>query len=109
MHLHPPPFELSQEARPDGSATLSVSGELDIATASELRRAVGALMGVGTRRLELDLSAMTFIDSSGLGALLWAAHRLEAVGGELLVTRPAERVAAAIELAGLSQLIRPRG
>jgi anti-sigma B factor antagonist len=68
-HL-PPAFALTTTDLGDTIA-LSVAGELDAATAPQLQ---AAMLGVSTdcRRLVIDLSELTFIDSIGLGILLGA-------------------------------------
>ena len=99
-------FEIRQdEADHDGARALTVIGELDIATAPRFRRVVGDLMAAGVRHVEVDLSGTELIDSSGLGALLWAEHRLRAAGGSLELFGAAGPVARTFALAGLSNLV----
>ena len=98
-------FDLTITPRTGGESVLAVAGELDVATAPQFRRAVGELMGQGTRHLVLDLGETGFVDSCGLGALLWAEHRLEAVGGGLETVNCAGDVRRAFELAGLDGLL----
>ena len=97
--------EVQQEEGAD-SAVLIVTGELDIATAPRLRAAVGDLMGQGVRHLEIDLDACVFIDSTGMGALLWAAHRLQATGGDLRAAHLHGAPAKALEAAGLDRVFQ---
>ena len=59
----------------DGHAKVRVTGELDLATATELRHRLDAVIAAGTGDLDLDLSEVTFLDSSGLVALLEARRR----------------------------------
>lgn len=89
------------ERRSDG-ATLAVRGELDIATAPRLRATVGDLMGQGVRHLEIDLDGVTFIDSTGMGALLWVSNRLGAAGGDLSAVHVHGAPARTLELAGIA-------
>ncbi len=101
--LHAFDIEITEQA--DGTSVLAVSGELDLASAALFREKVGEVMGTGVRHLVVDLSGVDFVDSSGLGAMLWAERRLEAVGGDLQAVNcrpPVERV---IALAGLSELL----
>ena len=92
----------------DAAAVLTVAGELDIAAAPRLRSAVGNLMGQGIRHLEVDLEGCTFIDSSGMGALLWAAHRLHAVGGDLVAVHAHGAAMRAMEMAGIGGVVPVR-
>ena len=97
-------FQLQHHEKGSASA-MRVEGELDIAAAPHLRRVIGDLMGTGVRDVTVDLSRAAFVDSSGLGALLWAEHRLRAVGGDLAVVNPSPSVQRTIELAGLDELL----
>lgn len=77
-------FDVST-ARAGDVSVVSVSGEADLASAPELRAALTAAIDGGARRLLVDLSATTFIDSTTLGVLLGAVKRLRPDGGELVV------------------------
>ena len=97
-------YELRHEEKGTAS-TVQIEGELDIAGAAHLRRILGDLMGSGVRQVQVDLSATEFVDSSGLGALLWAEHRLKALGGRLDVVNPCQSVARTFALAGLDGIL----
>jgi len=84
---------------------LELEGELDVASAPEFRRVVGSLLGVGCRRVVVDLAGTTFLDSSGLGALVWASHRLHAAGGVLEVINAGERIAQMMRITGVDRLL----
>lgn len=89
--------------REDGGCTLTASGEVDIATVEEFLAVAGSCLESGSDLLEIDLSGVTFIDSSGLGALV----RLRNEGAErdvriTLVAVPA-KVARLLELTGLAE------
>jgi anti-sigma B factor antagonist len=67
-----------QSAEQSGSAVLTVSGEVDLATAPALQTALLAMMERGSARVIVDMAEVTFMDSSGLSALLAARD----AGGE---------------------------
>ena len=71
------PLELHETPTGTDRCTLAVGGELDLATAAQFRTTVGALLGTGCRHLVVDLADTTFVDSSGLGALVGAARRAD--------------------------------
>ena len=75
-----------------------VLGELDMATALELR---GALQPDGGRPMIVDLAETTFIDSSGLNALVAAWH----LGTVAAVRHPSPIVLRAIEISGLGEVL----
>ena len=69
MSWRNPPFSTTGIYE-DGWLLLALDGELDIATAPDLRRAVGDLIGPGLRAVTLDLTGLTFVDVLGLRAFL---------------------------------------
>ena len=91
-------------SRVDDYAVVTVSGEVDLESASELgEHALGALRDVSPR-LVLDMSGVTFMDSTGLKVLLSLQHRTELAGGslDLCCSRAVMRV---ITLTGLDQTL----
>jgi anti-sigma B factor antagonist len=80
----------------DGSRGLiSVSGEVDIYTAPRLKERLLDLLDGGVTGVVVDLSAVTFIDSTALGVLIGGVRRLHEVDGRMalvVATRPVERV-----------------
>jgi len=61
----------------DGWTVLTPFGDLDMAGAPGFRQAVVREVGEGRNQLVVDLSAVTFLDSSGLGAIIGGLHALE--------------------------------
>ena len=68
--------------RERGAVIAAVTGGVDIFTVAQLRECLFELADSG-RPLIVDLNRVTFIDSSGLGALIGAARRANAHGGSL--------------------------
>ena len=99
------PLQLSRtEVKTDG-CTLAVAGELDLATAQQFRTEFGALLGTGGRHVVVDLSQTTFLDSSGLGALVWVAHRMRGAGGEFSVVDPHPAIVATLEITNVGPVL----
>ena len=71
-------LELEREQHPSGATVVRVSGEVDLATVSELERELAA--SVRVQSLVVDLTDCTFLDSSGVRVLLAAAAQAEAAG-----------------------------
>jgi anti-anti-sigma factor len=89
--------------------TLYVTGELDIASAPALEHAVAhALDGQGGE-FRLDISGLTFMDSTGASGLVHAHNRVEALGRRLVVVSPTRAVRLVIDLMGLDQVLDVRG
>jgi anti-anti-sigma factor len=81
---------------------LSVRGEIDIATAGILRSALEEALESGRRDTWVDLSEVTFMDSSGLNALVQADHDFAGHNGRLTVICPTGPVRRTLELTGLA-------
>jgi anti-sigma B factor antagonist len=64
--------------------TITVGGELDLFTCTELQEELSLLPGHVTRAL-IDLSGVTFIDSTGIGLLVRFATRLRSRGGGVVL------------------------
>jgi anti-sigma B factor antagonist len=79
---------------------LDVAGELDLATAPSLTAALQAALASGAREIWIDLSGVTFMDSSGLHALLAVRDQLHD-GRRLVLIAPPGRVRRLLELTGV--------
>ncbi|HSD82066.1 MAG TPA: STAS domain-containing protein [Solirubrobacteraceae bacterium] len=80
-------LQLEHDAH-DGIHVVAVSGELDVAGAAEVRTALALATSGRAGALVLDLSDVSFIDSTGLGTLLRADDRLRADGVRMIVVCP---------------------
>jgi anti-anti-sigma factor len=79
-------------------------GELDLLAAPDVENAGAELVAVGFRRVTVDLREVTFMDSSGLRALMRLARSLEASGGELSLIRGSKAVDRLFELTAADAL-----
>jgi anti-anti-sigma factor len=100
-------LDLRVEQPPGGfSATLDLAGELDISTADRLKQAIGELLVEhGARELTVDLRQLTFIDSSGLAAMVYTSRQCEQHQCRLSVIRGSQSVHSVFELTGLHELL----
>lgn len=80
-------------------------GDLDLASVPRLRHEVVNLVGSGNNQIVLDLVAVDFMDSVGLGAVVAVAKRVRASGGLFRVARPEPRIWSLFELVGLDVII----
>ncbi|SUZ83844.1 uncharacterized protein METZ01_LOCUS36698 [marine metagenome] len=88
----------------DGCVVLVLIGELDLAGAPRLRQAVVAEAAAGERHVVLDLTAVDFIDSTGLGVVVGALRRLRTHDGELSVVCPEPRLRRVFEMCDLDRV-----
>ncbi|MFD0373002.1 MULTISPECIES: STAS domain-containing protein [unclassified Streptomyces] len=68
---------------------LRISGELDLVTSPLIRRRLHAAVAGGRHDVVLDLSAVRFCDSSGVGVLVAARRLMRSCGGRLRLILPA--------------------
>jgi anti-anti-sigma factor len=88
--------------------TLYVSGELDIATKRVFERAVRRALDGQGGEFFIDLSGLTFMDSSGANALLAMYQRIKSIGRRLVVISPSPQVHRVLETLGLEQVLEIR-
>jgi anti-sigma B factor antagonist len=88
--------------------TLYVSGELDVASAPALERTVAGTMDGQDGEFCLDVSALTFMDSTGARALLHVHNRVESVGRRLVVLSPTRPVWRVLRIMGLDRVMDVR-
>lgn len=90
-----------------GVPVLEITGELDIATATQLKDAVEAALAVGPELVALDLTRTTFLDSSGARSLALAARDAAGRGCRIELVCPSgnRAVRRVIEFLQLSALV----
>ena len=95
-------FALAVDQDCHGSV-VHIAGELDMATAPQLRQCLAELEGSS---VTLDFSGVTFMDSGGVAALAWAMKRARQGGLELYVrgVRPAQM--RVLEITGMADELR---
>jgi anti-anti-sigma factor len=94
------PFEISTDAGPR-ACIVRLSGDVDMAVVPALRDALDEALIGGCNNVVLDLSDVTYADSSALGLLVWLDHRLRPEGGRLVLAGARRDVSRVLELSGL--------
>lgn len=84
---------------------VTVTGEVDLVEAQRLQRAVLDLVDGGARELVVDLSGVSFMGSTGLGALVVGHNRLLEEGGSLTLRNPSKAVRRVLEITSLDQVL----
>ncbi len=111
-------FYISDDGTVDGAqhgndvVVLVAGGEIDYSASPQLSERLNERIDSGITRVVLDLSTVTFIDSTAIGALVSAATRLrELGGGTLAVVCPEEnrRIVRIFEIAGVDSVIAMHG
>ncbi len=98
-------IELTEETFEPSGLVVAVTGELDIDTAPALRDRLAAAIDAGRHRLVVDLSAISFVDSVALAAIVHAKQRLPEDGRMALALDPASYVMLVFESGGLAKVL----
>ena len=88
----------------DRSARLALHGELDIGSADTAVRALRELLGRDLDAVVIDLSGLTFMDSTGVKFLVTGRNRARAAGIELSLVRGGEAVRRVLMVSGVDAL-----
>jgi anti-sigma B factor antagonist len=103
-------FGLRDEPVSDSIHVVSPSGEVDALTAPQLGRRLMTLADEGKTGLVVDLTRVTFLDSTGIGVLVNALRRLsQRGGGRLALVCPTERIMRPFEITGLVEYLQVFG
>jgi len=101
-------MELDVRTDERGIGVVVPRGRLNMVSARSLRDALDTLVNDGTHRIVVDLAETTFMDSSGLGALIAGLKTARQAGGDLRIARPTPAVTTVFELTNLDKVLRPR-
>ena len=93
-----------ETSRSGDRTVIAVSGDLDVLTAPQLRDQLIEAVEGGRRRLLVDLTGCTFVDSSGLSALVSGLKRLRSLQGDLELVCPPGNVRRLVEMVALDQV-----
>ena len=87
--------------RSGDACVVKVAGEVDVWNADELRSALDAELASGVSAMEVDLSEVPYIDSTGIGVLVGVARRAADASVALRVANPQRNVARVLSLLGV--------
>ncbi len=88
----------------DGTTVLSAHGEIDVATAPQLRQQIVELASASSAPLVIDLEGVDFLDSTGLGVLVSGLKRFRTLGSDVLLVATRPRILKVFEITGLTQV-----
>ncbi|MEV0895921.1 STAS domain-containing protein [Actinoplanes sp. NPDC049802] len=89
----------------NGTTTLTLDGEIDILTVERVRVALGEAVEARPRRIVVDMSGVSFIDSTGLGALISGFQRARDSGIGFSLSHPSTQVRQVLVLSGLLEVV----
>jgi anti-sigma B factor antagonist len=98
----PVAFAVNEMVSRGETRVYAVVGELDLATAPDLRAVLFDAVRSGAHRLVLDLADLTFIDATGIGALLAVRQLAMASDGALAVSNVSNHATRVFEITGVA-------
>ena len=90
----------------DGTAVVAVAGEIDVYTSPLLQERLVEVLRDGSPSIVLDLSAVTFLDSTGLGVLITGLKRCRSAEGDLVLVTAQPNVLKVLEITGLNDVFQ---
>jgi anti-sigma B factor antagonist len=98
------------DVTPSGGLTVVMPrGDLDMAAADQMKRTLTELVDKGQSKLLMDLGDVSYIDSSGMGALVAAMKHARSRGGDLRLCALQDDVRAIFELTRLIKAVTVHG
>jgi anti-sigma B factor antagonist len=88
------------------SEVLPLEGEIDLHVSPRISASIAALLDAKPKQLVVDLSKVSYIDSSGLAVLIEGMQNVEAYGGKFALAGLQENVRPIFEIARLDQVFR---
>jgi anti-sigma B factor antagonist len=88
----------------DGTTLLAAFGEIDVATAPQLRQRMVELASASSAPLVIDLEGVDFLDSTGLGVLVSGLKRYRTLGSDVLLVATRPRILKVFEITGLTRV-----
>jgi anti-sigma B factor antagonist len=88
---------------PESSNVLALEGQVDLHVSPKVAASLAALIKQKMAPIVVDLSDVTYIDSSGLAVLINGAQNVETYGGKFMLAGVQPDVQSILDVAGLSQ------
>ncbi|MEU5523033.1 STAS domain-containing protein [Streptomyces sp. NPDC093250] len=102
MHIAQDPLSVEVTLPREDVALLTVEGYLDVDTATEFQHHLANQLHHGRRHFLLDLSAVPFMDSSGMNIILRVYQEARELPGSVHIIAPAPAVRRILDLTGVS-------
>jgi len=93
-----------KQEKQDDKIIFTLDGEINISTSPQLRKAFNATIEDGLKKVLVDFSGVSYIDSSGLATFIEILQRLKKAGGRLHLSNMNEKVKNVFEITKLIKL-----
>jgi anti-sigma B factor antagonist len=91
--------------RADDTVTVALHGEVDVLTVDQVRRTLTDALAERPKAVVVDLTRLTFIDSTGLGALVFGFQRARDADVAFRLAHPSPAVHQILVLSGLLEVV----
>ena len=88
----------------DGATIIAVGGEIDVYTAPKLRDKITELVAKGVYDIIVDMEAVEFLDSTGLGVLVGGLKKVRVHDGSLELICTQDRLLKIFRITGLAKV-----
>jgi anti-sigma B factor antagonist len=99
-----PQFSVDLARVGEDVAVIALSGEVDIYSAPQFKETLVKGIDEGARRIIVDLTNVSFIDSTALGVLVSGAKRVRPQNGGLDIVCADENITRIFEITGLDRI-----
>jgi anti-sigma B factor antagonist len=99
-------MKVTTDQHSSDTMVIRFDGRLDFLSASDARKHFSDAVETGGKRIVVDLAKVTFIDSSGLGALVGGLKTARQAGGDLRIASPSQQAKSLLKLTSLDQVFR---
>lgn len=104
--LYPVPMPIEHKRTESGAAVITLSGRMTFGRdAEQFEAAVQKAIEAGDRKFILDATALDYIDSAGIGALVSALTTVKKAGGELRLAGAKDRILRLFTMTGVDKLL----
>jgi anti-sigma B factor antagonist len=100
-------MELLMTEQTADTLVLQPIGRLDLLTAGEFKAQLTTAVTEGKRRIIIDMAHVSFVDSSGLGALISGLKAARRAGGDLRIAHVSQQTLTVLTLTTLDRVLRP--
>jgi anti-sigma B factor antagonist len=95
-------LSVTHDVDPSGRDRLTAQGSIDLASREQFLEAGRKALRDGATTLAIDLSGVTFMDSTGIGSLVELTRDAEDGGAGIVLVSPSDRIVRLLEITGLA-------
>jgi anti-sigma B factor antagonist len=99
-------MQIEMDTRGSGTVLVNIQGRLDAAAASTFKQQITTAIAEGNVRLALHLAHVSFMDSTGLGALVSTLKAARKANGDISIIAPSSQVQKLFRLTAMDRVFK---